>query len=206
MAGNGRVAIAFGFIGVMLAALVWVLLSDGDSEPEAGATTTVTVATTRTTTTVTSTTTTVADTTTTSLDPDARVAEVERILEDLEIAWYDAVYRKDESVLPDIVATRRTYDDAITAMTTLEQDFIAAPSDETVDIELFEILLDREDCLVVHRNLDLSGVFGPEAGAFPGVQVLWPTDEKAYRLANLWTNPGDLWQDDCDLMDRTEIP
>ncbi|NNL13777.1 MAG: hypothetical protein HKO82_08840, partial [Acidimicrobiia bacterium] len=103
MAGNRRIAIAFGFIGLMLAALVWLLLTDGDSEPEAVPTTTSTL-TSSSTTTVEATTTTVADTTTTSLAPDERLAEVARILEDLEIAWYDAVYRKDESVLPDIVA------------------------------------------------------------------------------------------------------
>ena len=205
MAGNWRAAIAIGMIGVMLAALGWLLVSDGDSDPEAVPTTQLTVAPTTTTTGAT-TTTAVPETTTTSLDPDARVAEVARILEDLEIAWYDAVYRKDESVLPDIVATQRSYDDAVTAMTSLESDFIAAPSGDTVGVEVFGVLLDRSDCLVVHFNLDLSGVFGPEAAVFPGVQILWPTDEGPYRLANLWTNPGDLWQDDCDIMDRTEIP
>ena len=190
----------------MLAALVWLLVSGGDSEPEAVPPTTSTVVATTTTTSSPITTSTIPATTTTSLDPDARVAEVARILEDLEIAWYDAVYRKDESVLPDIVATQRTYDDATTAMTTLESSFLAAPSDETIDVEIFDVLLDREDCLVVHFNLDLAGVLGPEAAVFPGVQILWPTEEGTYRLANLWTNPGDFWQEDCDLMDRTEIP
>jgi hypothetical protein len=204
VAGNGRIALAFGLIGAMLVALIFLLVNNGDGEPEAGPTTQITVA--PTTATTLATTTTVADTTTTSLDPDERVAEVERILEDLEIAWYDAVYRQDESGLGDIVATRRTYEDAVAAMETLAPDFVSAPSDETIDLEVFDVLLDREDCLVVHFNLNLSGVLGPGAAVFPGVQVLWPAEDGSYRLANLWTNPVDLWQDDCDLMDRTEIP
>jgi hypothetical protein len=205
VAGNWRAAIAFGMIGVMLAALVWLLVKDGDSDPEAVPTTQLTVAPT-TSTTGPTTSTSVAETTTTSIDPDARVAEVARILEDLEIAWYDAVYRKDESVLPDIVATRLFYDAAVDAMEALEADFVAAPADETVNVELLDVLLDRGDCLVVHFNLDLAGTLGPDASEVPGVQILWPQEGGGYRLATLWTNPSDLWQDDCDLMDRTEIP
>jgi hypothetical protein len=202
VAGNWRAAIAFGMIGVMLAALVWSLVSDGDSDPEAVPTTQITVAPT-TTTTGPTTTTTVAETTTTSLDPDARVAEVSRILEDLWIGWYDAIFREDESSLAEIVAVRLLYDDAVNAMGSAE--FLAPPSDDTVAVSVYSILLDRPDCLVVHFQRDLRGILGEEAQR-DGVQVLWPREDGAYRLARLWTNPGDLWQDDCDLMDRDEVP
>ena len=202
MAGNGRIAIAFGFIGLMLAALVWLLLTDGDSEPEAGPTTTST-STSTSTTTVEVTTTTVADSTTTSLDTDARVAEVARILEDLWIGWYDAIYREDQSVLREIVAIQLLYDDAVDAMGT--GGFLAPPTEQNVDISVYDILLDRPDCLVVHFQRDLRPVFGEEA-LRDGVQVLWPREDGSYRLARLWTSPADLWQDDCDLMDRDEIP
>ncbi len=203
MAGKWRAAIAFGMIGVMLAALVWLLVNDGDSDPEAVPTTQLTVAPTTTTTGVT-TTTTVIETTTTSLDPDFRVAEVARILEDLEIAWYDAVYRKDESVLPDIVAVQPRYDAAIEAMG--NATFLAPPSDGTIDVEVYEILLDRPDCLVVHYQRDLRDVLGPDS-LRDVVQILWPREEGgSYRLARTWSSPSDLWQDDCDLMDRTDIP
>ncbi|MBT8165561.1 MAG: hypothetical protein KJO97_08410, partial [Acidimicrobiia bacterium] len=178
------------------------LLTDGDSEPEAVPTTTSTL-TSSSTTTVEATTTTVADTTTTSLDPDERLAEVARILEDLEIAWYDAVYRKDESVLPDIVATQLFYDAAVDAMEVA--DFAAPPSDETIDLIVYEILLDRADCLVVYHQLDLGGIL---VGSEPsdGVQTMWPTESGGYRLVRLWSGPGDLWIEDCDSLNRDEVP
>jgi len=128
---------------------------------------------------------------------------VERILEDLEIAWYDAVYRQDESGLADIVATHLFYDAAVDAMEVAE--FTAPPTDETIDLTVYDILLDREDCLVVHHRLDLSGIF---IGTAPddGVQTLWPTESGGYRLVRLWSGPGDLWIEDCDLLNRGEIP
>jgi len=183
----------------MVIALVLLLLNDGDSEPEA-ITTITTVATT--TTASTATTTTVPETTT-SLDPDARLAEVERILEDLNIAWYDAVYRKDETVLPDIVATSTGLDSAIQAMDVAQ--FLSAPSAETVIVTALETLLDRPDCLVVHHRLDVSHIL-PDAEPVDRVQILWPTDQGSYRLARLWSSPADLWQDDCNSVNRDEIP
>jgi hypothetical protein len=200
VAGNGRIAIAFGLIGAMVVALVFLLLGDGDDEPAAVPTTPVTGPAPTTTAT---TTTTVAYTTTTSPDPDARLAEVERILEDLEIAWYDAVYRKDESELSDIVATRLFYDAALDAMEVAE--FAAVPNDQTVHLIAYDILLDREDCLVVYHQLDLSGIF-LDSEPTDGVQTLWPTETGGYRLVRLWSGPGDLWIEDCDLLSRGEIP
>jgi hypothetical protein len=184
----------------MLVALLWLLLAGGDDEPQAVPSTTTAAPTSTTTSTATSTST--STTTTTSLDPDARVAEVARILEDLEIAWYDAVYRKDESVLPDIVATQRFYDDAVNAMTIA--DFSAPPSDDTIDVTVYEILLDRDDCLVVYHQLDVSRVL-TDAEPSDHVQILWPREGGGYRLVTRWSSPGDLWLQDCDSLSRDEI-
>ena len=88
MAGNWRVAIAFTFIGVGGLVLLLMLLRDGSSEPEATPSG-ITLATT--TTTVPPTTTTTGPTTTTTVDPEVRKAEVERILEELELARLVAI-------------------------------------------------------------------------------------------------------------------
>ena len=102
MASNGRVVVAFGIIAVMLVALLVLLASGGDDDPLAATSTSISSSTTSTTAPPTTTTTGQA-TTTTRQDPDARIAEVEQILTELEIRWYDAVYRGDEAALPEVV-------------------------------------------------------------------------------------------------------
>ena len=201
MAGNWRVAIAFAFIGAMVVALVLLLLPDGD-DPVA-ATTSLPSTTTTTSSPTTTTSTTVAETTTTSMPPGDRLAEVERILEELYVGWYDAIYRKDETQLGDVVAIQLLYDAATRAMET--EEFVAPPTRLTVSVSIEQIILDRPDCLVVHRHLDLSQTLADPQESL-AVQILWPREDGSYRLARLWSSPADLWQDDCDLMDRTEIP
>ena len=202
MAGNGRAVVAFGIIAVMLVALVFLLIDGGDDDPVAEPSTSI-VSTTTSTTKAPTTGTRNPATTTTSLDPDARMAEVEQILTDLYVGWYGAVYDKDEGVLVDLVAIQLLYDAAVEAMSTSE--FVARPSPETVGVEVMEILLDRSDCLVVYRDLDLSNTL-VDAESNAAVQILWPSDTGRYRMARLWSSPSDLWQDDCDLMERDEIP
>ena len=201
MAGNWRVAIAFAFIGAMVVALVLLLLPDEDNPVAAGTPLPSTTTTTSSPTTTTSTT--IAETTTTSVQPGDRLAEVERILEELNIAWYDAVYRKDESGLADVVATASYYESAVSVMDTA--DFLAAPSDATIRVQAHSILLDRPDCLVVHYQLDVSALL-PEAPPSDAVQVLWPTPSGMYRLVSRWSSPNDFWDDDCDALNRDEIP
>ena len=202
MAGNWRVAIAFTLIGAMLVALVYLLINDGDSEPDA-ATTLVTLTTT--TTTAPPPTTTTGPTTTTTVDPEVRKAEVARILEDLELARLVAIYDKDEDALLGIVATQPGYDSAVAAMETL--DFLADPADAGIEITVLEVLLDRADCLVVHHEFDGRASLGDDAIS-QAVRVMWPRTEGGIdlRLARLWSSPADLWMDDCDLMVRTDIP
>ncbi|MBT8217679.1 MAG: hypothetical protein HKN74_04710 [Acidimicrobiia bacterium] len=203
MSGTGRTVIALGLVGAMLVALAVVVLSGGgDDDPVATLPSTTSAATS---TSLSTSTTVPPSTTTTTLDAAARLAEVEQILEDLEIRWYDAVFRKDEDALSDIVAVQPLYDAAIAAMGSVV--FLAPPSEETVEVSVYTVLLDRPDCLVVHYQRDLRPVLGDES-LRDLVQVLWPVESGSsmYRLARTWSSPTDLWQDDCDLMDRTDIP
>ncbi len=196
-----RVGVVITLIVVMAIALASLLLRDSDA---ATADTTLAPTTTSLPTTTTSapTSSTTAATTTTTINPEARIAEVELILEDLYVRWFDAIYRKDESALPDIVALQRDYDSAVVAMDA--NGYAANPATVGVDIHVIEVLQDDPDCLVVHNKLDASRVFG-EPATSTGVDVLWPHN-KGWRLARSWSGPGDLWQVDCDLTSRTEIP
>jgi len=202
VAGNWRVAIAFAFIGAMVVALVLLLLPDED-DPVAATTSRPSTTTTSSPTTTTSTTT--AETTTTSVQPGDRLAEVERILEELEIARLVAIYNRDESALNDVVAIQAGIDAAIDAMDTLK--FVEDPSVAAIRVTVLEVLLDRPDCLVVFHEFDGRATLGG-TGLEQAVRVLWPREDGStnYRLARLWSSPGDLWQDDCDLMDRGEVP
>ena len=196
-----RVGVVIALIVVMAVALASLLLRDSDA---ATAATTLTPATTSlpATTTSTSTSTTTAATTTTTINPEARIAEVELILEDLYVRWFDAIYRKDESALPDIVALQRDYDSGVKAFPIAE--FVAAPAEVRVDVSIIEILLDRPDCLALHYEMDVSRILGP-GRTTEGLRILWPQENGAWRMGRLWGGPGDLWEIDCDLADRTEI-
>ncbi len=198
-----RVGVVITLIVVMAIALASLMFRDSDA---ATADTTLTPTTTSLPPTTTSapTSTTTVPSTTTTINPEARIAEVELILEDLYVRWFDAIYRKDESALPDIVALQRSYDAAVDAMPAAE--FLAAPAETGVDLTVKEILLDQSDCLVVEFEMDLSELLGLDR-AQNGVRILWPRGEGGtWRLARLWSGPGDLWEVDCNLTDRTEIP
>jgi len=200
-----RVGVVIALIVVMAVALASLLLRDsGAATADTTPAPTTTSLPPTTTSTPTSTTTAATTTTRTTINPEARIAEVELILEDLYVRWFDAIYRKDESALPDIVALQRSYDAAVDAMPAAE--FLAAPAEAGVDLTVKEILLDQSHCLVVEFEMDLSELLGPDR-AQNGVRILWPRGEGGtWRLARLWSGPGDLWEVDCDLTDRTEIP
>ena len=199
-----RVGVVIALIVVMAIALVSLLLRDSDAAT-AGTTLAQTTTSLPATTTSTPTSPTTAPSTTTTINPEARIAEVELILEDLYVRWFDAIYRKDESALPDIVALQRSYDAAVEAMSTAE--FTASPAEAGVDVAVIEVLLDRPDCLVVHYDIDVSRFFDAGQPAASAVRILWPRgDSGPWRMARLWSGPGDLWNADCDLTDRTEIP
>ena len=185
-------------IVVMAGALVALLFRDSDSVAADATLAPTTIATTSTTSTSSTSTTSI------TISPEARIAEVEVILEDLYLRRFDAIYRRDESVLADIVALQGSYDAAVDAMPTAE--FIASPAEVGVDVTVLGILLDRPDCLVLHYDMDVSRIFGP-GRTTGGVRVLWPRgDDGPWRMARSWSGPGDLWNVDCDLVDRTEIP
>lgn len=188
----------------MLIALALLVLDGGEGEAEAIPPATVTTSA-PSTSTPPSTSTSTAPPTSTTLDPEARKAQVERILEDLELARLVAIYERNTAALGDIVATQRGYELAVGAMDNLV--FEANPSVAGVKVTVLEVLLDRPDCLVIFHEFDGRSSLG-EGAVEEGVRILWPreTGSQNYRLARLWSSPGDLWQDDCDLVDRTELP
>ena len=125
------------------------------------------------------------------------------ILEDLWFGWFDAIYRKDEDALWEVVATQEAHD-AGTALMSEPNVFVSAPVAGSSVVSQ-AILLDREDCLVVKTNLDFSSFRGPGMTA-ETVSVLWPDDRYGWRFATDWQHADDLWLNDCDNLSRPETP
>ncbi len=184
----------------VLALTLIVLSVRGDSSSSSTTTLAVSPSTT-TTTSAPSTTTTVTTTLTTTAEQ--RLAEVEVLLQDLWFGWFDAIYRKDPDALWEVVATTQSHDAAVAAMETME--FTTEPETGGVSIEIFELLLDRADCLVAVYTIDVSDFRGTGSTS-EHVSVLWPDEQRGFRLATGWTHPDDLWLMDCDNLEREVTP
>ncbi|HEX5672559.1 MAG TPA: hypothetical protein VFY46_07515, partial [Acidimicrobiia bacterium] len=128
-------------IVVGLGAVVAVLVQDGPSP------TTTTVVTTTTTTDPPTTGT--STTTTSTTTAEQRLAEVEAILQELWFGWFDAIYRKDADAVWEVVATSQGHESGLAAMESME--FLAPPTLQEVRVTIVQILLDRQDCLVVEN-------------------------------------------------------
>lgn len=146
--------------------------------------------------------TTVDASTTSTTAAEQREAEVEQILTDLWFGWFDAIYRKDADALWDVVATSSLHQSGVDAMTTASFD--AGPEAGDLDVHVEGILLDREDCLVVHNTISMPFLEGAPTNT--SVKVMWPDPNRGWRFATSWLFPGDLWEADCDDIVREETP
>jgi hypothetical protein len=197
-----RLAVAIGIVGIL--GLVAVLAWPRAGDPEDGGGPVTTTTTTVPTTTTAAPTTTTTEPATTTLSEEARRAEVEAILQDLWFGWFDAIYRKDEGALWEVVATSAGHEDGIAAMAQSDL-FTSIPELVGVEVQVTQILLDRPDCLVTHHNIDVSAFRG-EGAVGESVTVLWPDAEGNWRFATHWQHPNDLWLGDCDDLAREETP
>ena len=84
-------------------------------------------------------------------------------------------------------------------------EFTAVPSEAAVEIDLLELLLDRDDCLVAFYSINVSDFRG-SGSISEHVSVLWPHDRYGFRLATDWTHPNDVWLSDCDNLNREVTP
>jgi hypothetical protein len=139
---------------------------------------------------------------TTTQSPDARLAEIERMVHEALVGRLQAMYDKDPDALLPWVASQKVYDDTITAMELA--NFDVAPTADNVGVEIEEILLDRTDCSVTRTAMDLRAVSVEALGARTLVTVLWPDETGVLRLAALWEDgtPAQIWMEECDLSPR----
>jgi hypothetical protein len=147
-------------------------------------------------------TTTAEGSTTSTTTEEQRLAEVEQILTDLWFGWFDAIYRKDADALWNVVATTTFHGAGVQAMDILEFD--EAPTREVIEVDVDAILLDREDCLVAFSSA--SAPFLANDPTNSTVKVMWPDTSGHWRFASSWQHSGDLWQADCDEVEREVTP
>jgi hypothetical protein len=189
-----------GIVGVLALAAGWMIWRDRSTP---GPTTTLLAAPTTTpepSTTVAISTT--VETSTAATTEEQREAEVEQILTDLWFGWFDAIYRKDPDALWEVVATTTKYDAAVAAMDNLT--FLASPDAPSLNVQVLDILLDREDCLVAQSVTEAPFLTGSPSSE--SVQVLWPDPLRGWRFATSWVYAADLWQADCDDVARETTP
>jgi hypothetical protein len=194
--GGWRWAVAVGIVAAMAGMLV-VALINGSEQP-APLTMALTTTTRPPSTTLALTTTTVQPTTSTTTEGQ-RLAEVTEMARQQWFGYFDAIYRKDEAALWKVVATKGLYEDGLFGMQSEESGvfFTDEPTLDGVVIDSLEILLDRQDCLVVFQAVDLSA-FRPAGTTFETVSVYWSDPRYGWRKATAWRYPGDLWLSDCN--------
>jgi hypothetical protein len=202
-----RTGLGIGVI-VALAVAIWAAVSSGNDEvPPTSSTSSPASSTSMSTSSSTATTPTTTTSTATSVpgttDPGARLEEVRLILEDLYFRWFDAIYRKDEEAVMDVIATPERLDAFREAAA--NHQYPTEPLREQVAVRELELLRDGPDCLVTFSTLDLTGWLG-DGMTSSAVDVLWPHDERSWRRASLWTNRNDLWENDCTGERDNELP
>ena len=196
-----RLVAGVGVVAVL--ALTLIVLSVQGSSPSDSSTTTLAAGPSTSTPTSSTTTTTTTEATTLTTTAEQRLAEVEDLLGDLWFGWFDAIYRKDRDALWQVVATTTFYDAGVSAMESTT--FESPPLQGDVLLPALEILLDRQDCLAVWHEVDLSAFLGDGATS-EVVSVLWADSRYGFRFATDWQFRSDLWLSDCDELVREPTP
>jgi len=216
-----RIWLGVGVAAALLIALVVALATGSNSTATnttavaiatttaATPTTTTTAAPTTTTTAPPTTTTTEEPSTTTALSLEEREAEVLALVGELELRMYRAVWGGDVEELADLVAAELLFDALVATALEPEAVFTNEPTTDTYKVELYEIKLDRPDCLVVDVTED-GTAFRVDGGEEDLILVLWPFEdaELGWRLAARYGGgtPESSWLPECDLQDREWRP
>ena len=139
---------------------------------------------------------------TTTLSPDARLAEIERMVHEALVGRLQAMYDKDPDALLPWVASQKVYDRTIEAFDLFV--FVKRPTLENVGIAIDDLLLDRADCVVTLTNVDATGVSEGASEAGQVVAVWWPNDEGILQAGAFWseTTPQQIWMEECDVAPR----
>ena len=208
--------------GVAIALLIGLVVALISSNGATSTTTTVALATTTTaapattttapttTTAAPATTTTEAPTTTTNQSLEDREAEVLALVTDLEFRMTTAIYGGDVDTLGELIGTERLFDALSDAAANPSEYFVDAPTSEQFKLELFDVKLDRDDCLVVDVTEDPTAFLNESGEVEQLIIVLWPVPESEFgwRIAERFGggSPESSWLPQCDSQNREWRP
>ncbi|MFQ5968385.1 MAG: hypothetical protein ACE5MI_12380 [Acidimicrobiia bacterium] len=197
---SSRLVLGFGLVLALTIALMLVLSSE-EAEPEVPVSTTAQAAPSTAAPTTTPTTAERSAPSTTTLEH--REEEVAAIVHGNLMTWFEAIYDGDSERLWDAVATQSLHDSGVEAMQSLSFD--ERPTSQGLSVDVLQILMDRENCVVVHYVADATA-FLATTGTVTSVEVLWPDPDHGLRTAAIWSAPSDLWEPDCDKRLRESTP
>lgn len=140
---------------------------------------------------------TVPSTTTTTTVVD-RWSEIEGIVADFYFAWFDGIHRQDPETLDRAAGSNAVLERGIAAFGNIE--FTAAPTRDTLGVELKKVLADRPDCLVISADIDFR--------SFVDTDEIMEAVDVFFRVGDGWGRAvsykyeQELWQVACDHMQR----
>lgn len=175
-----------GLVVIVLAFGVWIVW------PRGGLETSSTTSAGNTSTTITPTTT---PPTTTTTEPVAEVIETAEQAEDLLrkfwFGWFEGIYNQDEDRIKEVVAGQRLFENAVNQFGSME--FNGPPIASALGFGGTEILRADADCTAIWSITSVPFRDGDTAGA-----VVFREVEGTWRVASIWANKNDLWEQDCD--------
>jgi hypothetical protein len=139
-------------------------------------------------------TTTLATTTTTSpteIEIVETVEQAEAILRELWFGWFEGIYNEDEDRIREVVANPQLVSEAVDQFGTM--DFLSRPTPSGLTFQNTEILLAREDCVVVWSVVNAQPIVGAQND---GVHVFVRSDGE-WLFISQWATRNDLWEEDC---------
>lgn len=124
------------------------------------------------------------------------------------VGWFDAVYRGDPGALATWVATGDLYEAGLEAMASESLRFIAPPTANRVGLQVDDVLLDREDCVVVLMTDRVDRFLDAATQSRTVIGVFWPDGGGRLRMAGRWGagTPESAWLGQCDHLVRDPVP
>ena len=143
------------------------------------------------------------------MSPEARFAEIEALVTDLEFRIPLAIYQADQDEIAELAGAEPLYERLLQSIEDRDLYFSHEPTRDEFSLTLDRVELDRPDCVVAAVTEDPTP-FLRDGVVEQLVIVLWPVPSAKYgwRVIEIWGGgtPESVWIADCDLQNRDWRP